>query len=132
MKFRYCFYCKKPVTKQNFRSRHLHANLDPNNKEAERKPIDKLKEENKSKTEICQSKESNANMPSTYKATTKPQIAVSESNSVKLSKSLGDKNSIDSSPALPSIKRKKEENSRSTEAERAQKIPKLLLSELGP
>ena len=28
MKFRYCFFCKKPVTKQNFRSRHLHANLD--------------------------------------------------------------------------------------------------------
>ena len=27
MKFRYCYYCKKPVTKQNFRSRHLHADL---------------------------------------------------------------------------------------------------------
>jgi len=32
VKFRYCLYCKKPVTKQNFRSRHLHADLDPNNK----------------------------------------------------------------------------------------------------
>ncbi|KAG7346067.1 hypothetical protein IV203_005135 [Nitzschia inconspicua] len=30
VKFRYCLYCKKPVTKQNFRSRHLHADLDPN------------------------------------------------------------------------------------------------------
>eukprot|EP00529_Nitzschia_sp_RCC80_P015140 CAMPEP_0113482200 /NCGR_PEP_ID=MMETSP0014_2-20120614/22796_1 /TAXON_ID=2857 /ORGANISM="Nitzschia sp." /LENGTH=699 /DNA_ID=CAMNT_0000375709 /DNA_START=307 /DNA_END=2406 /DNA_ORIENTATION=- /assembly_acc=CAM_ASM_000159 len=30
VKFRYCYYCKKPVTKQNFRSRHLHADLDPN------------------------------------------------------------------------------------------------------
>lgn len=27
VKFRYCYYCKKPVTKQNFRSRHLHADL---------------------------------------------------------------------------------------------------------
>ena len=27
MKFRYCLLCKKPVTKQNFRSRHLHADL---------------------------------------------------------------------------------------------------------
>lgn len=27
MKFRYCLYCKKPVTKQNFRSRHLHADV---------------------------------------------------------------------------------------------------------
>eukprot|EP00980_Cylindrotheca_fusiformis_P008015 scaffold1706_cov116-Cylindrotheca_fusiformis.AAC.18 len=27
VKFRYCLYCKKPVTKQNFRSRHLHADL---------------------------------------------------------------------------------------------------------
>eukprot|EP00934_Nitzschia_sp_Nitz4_P002595 Nitzschia sp. Nitz4//scaffold31_size150131//148928//149840//NITZ4_002857-RA/size150131-exonerate_est2genome-gene-0.66-mRNA-1//1//CDS//3329547746//2585//frame0 len=25
VKFRYCLYCRKPVTKQNFRSRHLHA-----------------------------------------------------------------------------------------------------------
>jgi hypothetical protein len=25
VKFRYCAYCMKPVTKQNFRSRHLHA-----------------------------------------------------------------------------------------------------------
>jgi hypothetical protein len=28
VKFRYCLFCKKPVTKQNFRSRHLHAELD--------------------------------------------------------------------------------------------------------
>lgn len=27
VKFRYCYFCKKPVTKQNFRSRHLHADL---------------------------------------------------------------------------------------------------------
>jgi hypothetical protein len=27
VKFRYCLVCKKPVTKQNFRSRHLHADL---------------------------------------------------------------------------------------------------------
>lgn len=27
VKFRYCLYCKKPVTKQNFRSRHLHADV---------------------------------------------------------------------------------------------------------
>lgn len=30
VKFRYCYYCKKPVTKQNFRSRHLHSDMDPN------------------------------------------------------------------------------------------------------
>ena len=28
MKFRYCLFCKKPVTKQNFRSRHLHADME--------------------------------------------------------------------------------------------------------
>ena len=28
VKFRYCLHCKKPVTKQNFRSRHLHADLE--------------------------------------------------------------------------------------------------------
>lgn len=44
VKFRYCFYCKKPVTKQNFRSRHLHANLDPKNKKKDEK-----EEENKVK-----------------------------------------------------------------------------------
>jgi hypothetical protein len=27
VKFRYCGCCKKPVTKQNFRSRHLHADI---------------------------------------------------------------------------------------------------------
>lgn len=44
VKFRYCAYCKKPVTKQNFRSRHLHADLDPNSK-------DKNKNKHKKKDE---------------------------------------------------------------------------------
>lgn len=36
VKFRYCFYCKKPVTKQNFRSRHLHADLDSSNQKGKK------------------------------------------------------------------------------------------------
>jgi len=40
VKFRYCFYCKKPVTKQNFRSRHLHADLDPNNKKKDKNEVE--------------------------------------------------------------------------------------------
>lgn len=45
MKFRYCFYCKKPVTKQNFRSRHLHADLNPKNKMKDNKEADKKKKD---------------------------------------------------------------------------------------
>ena len=51
MKFRYCFYCRKPVTKQNFRSRHLHANLDPNNKNKDEKDVDRKKKKNQGKSE---------------------------------------------------------------------------------
>lgn len=41
VKFRYCYYCKKPVTKQNFRSRHLHADLaeKEKNKASEPQPM---------------------------------------------------------------------------------------------
>jgi len=51
VKFRYCFYCKKPVTKQNFRSRHLHANLDPNNKKKDEKEAGKTKNYDANKAE---------------------------------------------------------------------------------
>ncbi|CAJ1958548.1 unnamed protein product [Cylindrotheca closterium] len=39
VKFRYCYYCKKPVTKQNFRSRHLHADLAENEKKNTSAPL---------------------------------------------------------------------------------------------
>mmetsp|Transcript_7235 Transcript_7235/g.17639 ORF Transcript_7235/g.17639 Transcript_7235/m.17639 type:complete len:447 (+) Transcript_7235:182-1522(+) len=51
VKFRYCFYCKKPVTKQNFRARHLHANLDPNNKNQNDKEVDRKKKKSQGKSE---------------------------------------------------------------------------------
>eukprot|EP00534_Pseudo-nitzschia_fraudulenta_P002939 CAMPEP_0201118572 /NCGR_PEP_ID=MMETSP0850-20130426/2777_1 /ASSEMBLY_ACC=CAM_ASM_000622 /TAXON_ID=183588 /ORGANISM="Pseudo-nitzschia fraudulenta, Strain WWA7" /LENGTH=570 /DNA_ID=CAMNT_0047383887 /DNA_START=213 /DNA_END=1925 /DNA_ORIENTATION=+ len=51
VKFRYCFYCKKPVTKQNFRSRHLHANLDPNNKKQDEKEAPVKKDNKEDNTE---------------------------------------------------------------------------------
>lgn len=66
VKFRYCFYCRKPVTKQNFRSRHLHANLDPNNKNKDEKEVDKKKKQNQVKSgkrEKATSKEGRSSAP---------------------------------------------------------------------
>lgn len=47
VKFRYCFYCKKAVTKQNFRSRHLHADLDSSNQKGKKSEGKERKNEGK-------------------------------------------------------------------------------------
>mmetsp|Transcript_30829 Transcript_30829/g.72699 ORF Transcript_30829/g.72699 Transcript_30829/m.72699 type:complete len:591 (+) Transcript_30829:139-1911(+) len=60
VKFRYCFYCKKPVTKQNFRSRHLHADLDPSKKKEGEKIVDSNSKGSKNKSTSDQKKAINA------------------------------------------------------------------------
>ncbi len=41
VKFRYCLHCKKPVTKQNFRSRHLHAEFGREKETSRKTPTGK-------------------------------------------------------------------------------------------
>lgn len=72
VKFRYCFYCKKPVTKQNFRSRHLHANLDPNNKTE--KQAGKQNVRSKGETEKTEKRESEMKTPNLNENTSSNNI----------------------------------------------------------
>lgn len=88
MKFRYCFYCKKPVTKQNFRSRHLHADLDPNNKKKDEKEANKKRKNDANKAEAKKVSD---------EETTKPNAT----DTVSTKTSGDDKDSIESSEAPP-------------------------------
>lgn len=95
VKFRFCFYCRKPVTKQNFRSRHLHANLDPNNK----KEPDKKKK--KSMTKLRTKEKTNGETKKITSDIDKTKIK----NSNEILKNVvvdgDDKDLVDSLAALP-------------------------------
>ena len=99
MKFRYCAYCKKPVTKQNFRSRHLHANLDPNNKKKKNeKESDGKRKKSNGKVEAKKKNES------TKRKTMNVEKMSNTSSGENLKKFVtdeDDKDSIESIGALP-------------------------------
>jgi len=124
VKFRYCFYCKKPVTKQNFRSRHLHADLDPNKKKDDKKRMNSNTEDKKKKMEPEHNKNSKSSK-SSKRTTKKPSITPLEENSLKRST-----NAV--FPTLPVVKDEKEICCSSTEEclERPSKISKLLDSNM--
>jgi len=124
VKFRYCFHCKKPVTKQNFRSRHLHASLDPNNKKKDEKEVDRKKKRNKDKAE------SKIKMDSERKkliSNKEPSIITSEENFKKPVADDDDKDSIESLAVLPINNNEKEDccNGKNFCPDRPSKIQKL-------
>lgn len=98
VKFRYCFYCKKPVTKQNFRSRHLHANLDPHHKKKDEKEVERKKKKSKAKEERKKIMGSETGKSS---SNGKTSINTSEENFTKPVTDDDDKDSIESLAALP-------------------------------
>ena len=124
MKFRYCFYCKKPVTKQNFRSRHLHASLDPNNKKKDEKEVDRKKKRNKDKAESKTKMDSETKKSILDKD---PSISTSEENFKKPVADDDDKDSIESLAALPINNNEKEDccNGKNFCSDRPSKIQKL-------
>jgi len=130
VKFRYCFYCKKPVTKQNFRSRHLHANLDPNHKKKEEKVADRKKRKSKDKVETKKSMDID-----TSKSTSNKKIFIntSEENFKRPVTDDDEKDSIESLVTLPINNSEKEGCCDGTEycLERPSKICKLSNSDEG-
>ena len=123
VKFRYCFYCKKPVTKQNFRSRHLHANLDPNNNKKDDKAYGKSK---KSDGKV-EPKKKNGNVTEEPTTNEKTSVKISGMNLKNLMSDDADKDSLESLAALPidDSEKKNIRNGAEKKLERPSKIRKL-------
>lgn len=133
VKFRYCFYCKKPVTKQNFRSRHLHADLDPSNKKGENKITNSSSKGNKNKPGP-ETNKTNITSKSNAHTIKKTLTTTSQENAIKRSTCQQNECTINSLDTFQGHEYEKERCcSRKEEClERPSKVPKILDSNVEP